>query len=178
MALLAIALPMFLLLTSGMLSTNMHALLSLWSSLWNSIWDFFRTATLRTGPVLTAQQQFAGQVTQLQNSTRNFTSLYKSNAGSYGMNLSKSWSVQITDTNSTSSPVIGRMTVSWVATSNSLTIANGIVNTSISPTYAVTATHKAFMSLSQDAIRKDIFMGLADYSSYTASNSIKYTWVK
>jgi len=179
MTLLAIALPLFLLLTSSMLSTNIHTLLSIWSSIWDSIWGMlFRTATLRTGPVLTVQQQFANQLALLQNNTQNYTTLYKANAGSYGVNLNASWSVQITDTNSTTSPVIGRMTVTWIATSNSLTLAKGIVNTSISPTYAVSATHKAFMSLSQDAIKKDVLMGLADYSSYAASNSIKYTSIK
>lgn len=152
------------------------------STIWNQLIGY---AGLHLSPPVPAQQQFQNQLSSMQSRTGNFTNIYVSDAQQYasefakqGLNLNQSWSVQITDRNSTTSPVIGNLTVTWLGPSRSLSIVNGIRSYNVSPTYAVTLTHKAFMALSGDVVKSDIFSGIADYLTYNASRSISYRFVK
>jgi hypothetical protein len=140
------------------------------TSIWNGVANFF---SLQSGPTLSAQAQFAQRLSLLQNNTQNLVSFYLSNAQTYNLSVNKSWSVQITDKNSTSSPAIGELTITWLAGRKSLMIQNGIVNTKVSPTYAVTITNKAFVVLSQDVATRNLILGLLDYNMYKSAISYK-----
>jgi hypothetical protein len=169
-------------------SISVNYLMAWWSSYVSSFWNslFHQFGSLVTNsPAITAQQEFTSQLASVQNKTRLFSNFYVTNAESYArqfvksrLNLNESWSIQITDRNSTTSPIIGNMTVSWRGTSRNLTITKGIADNNISPTYYVTATHKAFMALSKDAVNLDFFSAFADYMSYNSSGSLKYGRVR
>ena len=91
--------------------------------------------------------------------------------------MSQSWAVQVTDANATSTP-IGQLTISWNGQTKSFSIINGIVNTGISPTYAVTIPHSEFMSFSQAIVTEDTAAAVGYYYAYYASGNLKYTLVR
>jgi hypothetical protein len=186
---LSIALPaVFIAFIVASSSISVNYLLAWWSSyvsnFWNSLFHQFGSLVTNS-PAITAQQEFANQLANVQNKTRLFSNFYVTNAESYArqfvksrLSLNESWSIQITDRNSTTSPIIGNMTVSWKGTSRNLTITKGIVDSDVSPIYYVTATHKAFMALSKDAVNLDFFSAFGDYLSYNTSGSLKYGRVR
>jgi hypothetical protein len=178
-----LAFPFFMLLiAASAISSN---LFMWWSGYFSDFWSGLFHQLISSavpGSQMTAQQEFAGRLSSLQNKTGVFSSFYLSNAAQYAkqfgkvahFDLNQSWSLQITDRNTTTSPIIGNLTVTWMGTSRTLTINRGIINSGVSPTYYITANHKAFMALSKDAINFDAFSGFADYLSYNASGAIRY----
>jgi len=126
---------------------------------------------------LTQQQgQLQNQLGRMQNNNQNLTLFYLTNAQNYNLNVNKSWSVQITDQDSNGS-IVGQLTISWNGQGKNLSIQNGIVNTGISPTYAVTLSHSQFMSLSQDVITRNTAAAFAYYTAYYLTGKLKYTKV-
>jgi hypothetical protein len=123
------------------------------------------------------QSQFASQLSALQNNNQNLTAFYLANAANYNLPVNKSWSVQVTDKSSTN-VTIGQLTISWNGKTKNLSIQNGIVNTGISPTYAVTLPHSEFMSFTQAAITRNTAAALAYYSTYYLSGKLNYTRVR
>lgn len=123
------------------------------------------------------QSQFANQLSALQNNNQNLTAFYLANAPNYNLPVSKSWSVQVTDKNATN-VTIGQLTISWNGNSDNLSILNGIVNTGISPTYAVTLPHSEFMLFSKAAITRNTAAAFAYYSTYYLSGKLTYTRVR
>jgi hypothetical protein len=149
------------------------------SSMISSIWNYFWSSLLRSfapnlGTAASAQQQFANRLSLLQSNSQNFTSVYIADAGHYGISLNQSWSVQVTDKNSTDSATIGEFTILFRSQSREIMIQNGMLNAGLSPKFAVTITHKAFMSISQDLVNKDYPAAFVDSSSGIASGNIKY----
>jgi hypothetical protein len=126
-----------------------------------------------------AQQrsQFSSQLSAMHNTGQNLTLFYLANAPNYRLPLNQSWSIQVTDSNSTGSGPIGQFTISWSGQSKSLYIQDGIVNTGMSPTYAVTLSHSQFMQFSQAAIARDTATAVGYYTAYFISGSLKYTRV-
>ena len=126
-----------------------------------------------------AQQrsQFANQLHSMQDNNQDIALFYLNNAPNYQLPVNQSWSVQITDQNPTNSTPIGQLTISWNGQSKSLSVQEGIVNTGISPTYAVTLPHSEFMSFSQAVITKNVAAALAYYSAYYLSGKLNYTRV-
>ena len=122
------------------------------------------------------QSQFASQLSTLQNNNQNLTSFYLTNAPNYNLPVNKSWSVQVTDKNATN-VTIGQLTISWNGNSKNLSIQDGIANTGISPTYAVTLPHSEFMLFSHAAITRNTAAALAYYSTYYLSGKLTYTKV-
>jgi hypothetical protein len=118
-----------------------------------------------TNSATPAQQrsQFAGQLSAIQNGKQDFTAFYLANAPTYQLPVSQSWAVQVTDTNYTGSGPIGQLTISWNGQTRSFSVQNGIVNTGISPTYAVTIPHSEFMSFSQAIIDRDTAAAVGYY---------------
>jgi hypothetical protein len=158
-----------------------------WSGYFSNFWSGLFHQLISSavpGSQPTVQQEFANRLSSLQNKTGVFSSFYLSNAEQYAkqfgkvshFNLNQSLSIQITDRNTTTSPVIGNLTVTWIGTSRTLTITRGIVSSGVSPTYYVTANHKAFMALSNDAINFDALSGFADYLSFNSTGAIRYGW--
>jgi hypothetical protein len=136
---------------------------------------------LMTPPVLTPAQQhsqFESQLGAMQNNNQNLTAFYLANAPSYGFPVNKSWSVQVTDEAPGNNTAIGQITVTWNGQSETLSIQDGIVNTSISPTYAVTLTPSEFLSFTQTVITRNTAAALADYSTYYLSGKLKYTQIR
>ena len=127
-----------------------------------------------------AQQhsQFADQLSRMQSNNQNLTLFYLAAAPNYNLPVNKSWSVQVTDRNPSNNTPIGQLTMSWDGQSRSLSMLNGIVNTGISPTYAVTLSHPEFMSFSQAVITRNTGAALADYSTYFLSGKLNYTQVQ
>ena len=105
-----------------------------------------------------AQQrsQFANQLSRMQNNNQSIALFYLDNAPNYRLPVNQSWSVQVTDQNPTNSTPIGQLTISWDGQGKGLLVQNGIVDTGISPTYAVTLTPYEFMSFSQAIITKNV----------------------
>jgi hypothetical protein len=148
---------------------------SLISNVWNYFWSsLFRLFASNFGPATTVQQQFADRVSLLQSNSQNFTSIYIADVGHYGISLNQSWSVQVTDKNSTNSTAIGEFTVFFQSQSRKIIIQNGMLTAGPSPKFAVTITHKAFMSISQDLVNKDYPIAFVDATSNIASGNIKY----
>ncbi|HIH50221.1 MAG: hypothetical protein ABSE71_03110 [Candidatus Micrarchaeaceae archaeon] len=123
------------------------------------------------------QSQFASQLSALQNNNQNLTAFYLANAPNYNLPVSKSWSVQVTDVNS-ANVTIGQLTISWNGANDNLSILNGIVNTGISPTYAVTLPHSEFMLFARAAVTRNTAAALAYYSAYYLSGKLTYTRVR
>jgi predicted PurR-regulated permease PerM len=123
------------------------------------------------------QSQFAGQLSMLQNNNQNLSAFYLANAPNYNIPVNKSWSVQITDKGA-QNVTIGQLTISWYGKTKNLSILNGIVNTGISPTYAVTLPHSEFMSFTQAAITRNTAEALADYSAYYLTGKLNYTRIR
>ena len=173
----AIALPLALLSAAF----GMHQLLFSWL---DAVYNLFNgiisaiSGLLGHANAASAQQQFAQRLGLLQNNTANITTFYLSNAGKYKIPTNVSWAVLVTDQNSTNSSVIGRLTVVWNASSDTLHFYNGTFNTSISPEFAVRLTHSEFMSFSQAAATRDIYAALADYAEYWLGGQIKYTTIR
>jgi predicted PurR-regulated permease PerM len=137
-------------------------------------------AYILMNPVLTPQQeqaQFAGQLSTLQSSNLNLTQLYAADAPNYQQPLNRSWSIQVTDYDQANNVTIGQVTFSWSGQSKQLTIQNGIVNTGISPTYAVTLTPNEFEQFTQAVITRNTAAALAYYSEYYLTGSLHYTRV-
>ncbi len=137
-------------------------------------------AYMLMNPVLTPQQeqaQFAGQLSILQSSNLNLTQLYLADAPNYQQPLNRSWSIQITDFDQVNNVTIGQFTFSWSGQSKQLTIQNGIVNTGISPTYAVTLTPNEFEQFTQAVITRNTAAALAYYSEYYLTGRLQYTRV-
>ncbi len=121
--------------------------------------------------------QFTNQLATMQNSNQNLGLFYLDNAPNYHFPVNQSWSVQVTDEIPGNSTPIGQLTVSWNGQSKSLSVQQGIVNTGISPTYAVTLTPSEFFKFSQAAINKNIAAALAYYSEYYLTGKLNYTRV-
>ncbi|MGA3021112.1 MAG: hypothetical protein ABSD68_04150 [Candidatus Micrarchaeales archaeon] len=148
---------------------------SIISNIWNYFWsNLFKSFASNFGTTETVQQQFAHRLSLLQSNSQNFTSLYLANAGHYRISLNQSWSIQVTDKNSTNSTTIGEFTLFFQSQSREITIQNGVLNSAPSPRFAVTITHKAFMSISQDVVNKDYPAAFVDSTSNIASGNIKY----
>jgi uncharacterized protein HemX len=121
--------------------------------------------------------QFNNQLTTMQASNQSLGQFYLNNAPNYQFPVNQSWSVQVTDESPGNSTPIGQLTVSWDGQSKNLSVQQGIVNTGITPTYAVTLTPSEFLKFSQAAITKDIPAALAYYSEYYLTGEIEYTRV-
>ncbi len=176
-ALFGVALPIAILLTV----VGAHGVVLAWTDFFTNIWNSIVntiTKLFNPGPTLSVQLQFAKQLSLLENNTQNITSFYLSNAKSYKVPTNQSWALEVTDQNTTNSTLIGQLTVVWYAPTQNLTFTNGIVNTSVSPLYAVTLTHTEFMSFSQTVAKRDIIGALADYSAYWLPGKITYTRVR
>ncbi len=131
-------------------------------------------------PTLTLAQQrsqFSSQLSTMQSNNQNLSAFYVATAPTYQLPVNQSWSVQVTDQNPTNGTTVGQLTMSWSGQTHSLSIQNGIVNTGISPTYAVTLSHSDFMSLSQTIITRNTGAAVADYAYYYLSGKLKYTRV-
>jgi hypothetical protein len=113
----------------------------------------------------------------LQNNNQNLTLFYLANAANYNLNVNKSWSIQVTDKNY-ANVTIGQLTISWNGQYKNLSIENGIVNTDISPTYAVTLPHSEFMSFSNAAIARNTAAAFADYTTYYLTGKLNYVRIK
>ena len=113
---------------------------------------------LMNPPALTPAQQhtqFQNQLGAMQTNNQNLTAFYLNNAPTYGFPVNKSWAVQITDEAPGNSTPIGQLTVSWNGQVDSLSIQSGIVNTGISPTYAVTLTPTRVLSVLRGGCNKE-----------------------
>lgn len=131
-------------------------------------------------PVLSPTQeqaQFSGQLAALQGSSQNITSFYVSAAPNYHLPLNQSWSMQVTDYDAAHNITVGQFTFSWNGLSEALQVQDGIVDTGISPTYAVTLTPSEFEQFSQAVITRNTAAALAYYSEYYLSGSLKYARV-
>lgn len=131
-------------------------------------------------PVLSPAQeqaQFSGQLAALQNSNQNLTLFYLSDAPNYQLPLNQSWSMQVTDYDSAHNLTIGQFTFSWSGQGKTFYVQNGIVDTGISPTYAVTLTPDEFEQFSQAVITRNTAAALAYYSEYYLTGSLKHTRV-
>jgi|GEM_PF-1450236 hypothetical protein len=138
-------------------------------------------AYLWMNPIVTAAEQqsyFTNQLAALQNGNQNLTAYYLANAGNYNIPLSQSWAVEVTDQNPTSGVIVGQLTITWNGQSQSLSIQDGIVDTGITPTYAVTLTPSEFESFSQTAVSRNTAAGFADYVAYYLTGQLKYTQVR
>lgn len=144
---------------------------NIWSNIWNSIASILHIQTP------TVQQQFSGRLAQLEGNASSFTQFYLSNIGKYNVSADENWTVQITDQNSTSSPVIGTLTISWNASSRSISIMPGITNATFSPAFAVRVNHGSFMSLSNDVIHQNAFGAATDFATATATHGIEYSQI-
>lgn len=178
-AFFAAALP--LLLLSALAS---HAIALAWtdffSNLWNSIVNAFDG--LFHIQTLSAQQQFQNRLGELQANESGLTSFYLANVGRYAKQYNVSvtnvsWSVQVTDVNSTTSPVIGQLTVTWNNTSKSMHVYSGIVNATGFLAFAVNMTHGTFLSLSNDALNENIDGAVYDAGVAEATHGISYRQV-
>ncbi len=132
------------------------------------------------GPVLTPAQQltqFQNQLGAMQANNQNLTTYYLDNAPSYGFPINKSWAVEVTDEVPGNNTAIGQLTVSWNAQVDSLSIQNGIVNTGISPTYAVTLTPNEFYQFSEAVVTRNTAAAVGYYSEYYLSGKLPYTQV-
>jgi hypothetical protein len=135
---------------------------------------------LLLNPVLTPAQQaaqFQNQLGALQTNLPSLTQYYINNAPSYGVSLSKSWAVEVTDEAPGSSTPIGQVTVSWNGQVDSLAIQSGIVNTGISPTYAVTLTPNEFYQFSEAVATENTAAAVGYYSTYWLAGKLPYTRV-
>lgn len=132
-------------------------------------------------PTLTPEQQkaqFTTQVSALKNSSQDLSQFYQANAQSYKMPVNQSWSIQATDRDQATGITIGQVTLTWNGTSKSLSIQSGIVDTGISPTYAVTLPTSEFVAFSQAIVTKNTAAAVAYYSEYYLTGKINYTQVK
>ena len=173
---LALALPVFLLLS---LSQARFALAwtdifsSIWNSIWNAISGIFHISTV------SAQQQFANRLTQLQDNETPLAQFYLANVGKYAsqynVSVNTSWSVQVTDVNSSTSPVIGRLTITWNYTAKSLNVHSGIVSAPGVPAFAVNMTHSTFLALSRDVVDQNIDGAIADFGIAEATHSTSFS---
>ena len=173
----AIAMPLFLLVSASAAHgfalqwTNIFS--NIWNSIWNAIAGIFHFTTV------SAQQQFASRLSQLQTNESSLTQFYLANVGKYAkqynVSANTSWSVQVTDVNSSRSPVVGQLTITWNNTAKSLYVYPGIVNATGVPTFAVNMTHGTFMSLSRDVVTQSITGTIADAGIAEATHSISYT---
>jgi hypothetical protein len=137
-------------------------------------------AYLLMNPVLNPSQQsgqFSGQLSTMQGNSENLSLFYLANAPNYNFSLNNSWTIQVTDRNQILGTTIGQMTLSWNGQSKNLSIQNGIVDTGVPPTYAVTLSHSEFMAFSQALITKNTAAALAYYSAYYLTGRLKYTQV-
>lgn len=176
-ALWGVALPVAMLLTV----IGAHGVVLAWTDFFTNIWNSIVstiTKLFNPGPSISVQQQFVNQLALLKNNTQNITAFYLSNAGTYKVPTNQSWALQVTDQNTTNSTLIGQLSVVWYGPTRSLTFASGIVNASVSPTFAVTLTHNEFMAFSQTVAKRDIIGALADYSAYYLTGKVKYTQVR
>ncbi len=125
-----------------------------------------------------AQQsgQFQSQLSSMNGNIRGLSAFYLNNAPLYNINVSKSWTVQVTD-QGTGGATVGQLTASWNGQSHSLSIQNGIINTGYSPTFAVSLSHYDFMSLSEDAITMNTAAAAAFYTGTILTGQLKYTKV-
>ena len=123
------------------------------------------------------RSQFNNQLATLQSDNQSIGLFYLDNAPSYHFPVNQSWSVQVTDEVIGNSTPIGQLTISWNGQSKSLSVQQGIVNTGISPTYALTLTPPEFFSFSQAAITKNVAAALAYYSEYYLTGRLNYTQV-
>jgi hypothetical protein len=113
----------------------------------------------------------------MQNNAQNLTSFYLADAPNYQLPINQSWSIQVTDQNPGNSTVAGQLTASWNAQTRSISIQNGIINTGISPTYALTVSHSEFMSFSQAVITRNVAAALYYYSTYYLTGRLNYVRV-
>ncbi len=158
--------PLVFILSSAFLAHSNYfsfSFFDFFSNIWASILKIF---SVQSAPQPTVQQQFASQLSLLKSNTSSFTAFFLSNAPKYNISVNTSWSIQITDKNSSSSTVIGQLTITWIGKQRNLTIQSGIVNASVAPIYSVTIAHKAFMAFSKDALKRDIIGATLDYASY------------
>lgn len=129
-------------------------------------------------PFLTPAQQrgqFLSQLSAMQSNNQSLAAFYLDNAPNYGLPTNRSWSVQVTDQDPSNSTPVGQLTVTWRAQSQSLSILSGIVNTGISPTYAVTLTPSEFEQFTQAVITRDTAAAVGYYTTYFLSGRLQYT---
>jgi hypothetical protein len=179
----SVALPMALLASVSASHGFALAWTDIFSNIWNSIWNaignviagIFHTQTV------SAQQQFANRLSQLQTNESELTAFYLANVGKYAkqfnVSANMSWSVQVTDVNSSTSPVVGQLTIIWNNTAKSLYVYGGIVNTTFTA-FAVNMTHSTFMSLSKDVLSQNIDGGIADFGIAEATHSISFRQIR
>ncbi len=171
----AVALPM-LLLAPLLIHGLQFAWTDIFSSIWNSIWNAISGILHISTP--NAQQQFASKLEQLQTNESPLTQFYLANAAKYAkqfnVSANTSWSVQVTDVNSSTSPVVGQLTAVWNNTAKSLFIYSGIVNTTGMPIFAVSVTHSTFLALSRDALAQSINGAIADFGIAEATHAISF----
>jgi hypothetical protein len=173
---LAVAAPFMLLASVSSAHAILFSWTSIFSNIWNSIWNSI--ASILHIQTTSAQQQFADRLGELQANETSLARFYLANVGKYAkqynVSVNTSWAVRVTDVNSTTSPVIGRLTAVWNQTSQTLGIYDGIVNTTGIPTFWVNVTHSSFMSLTKDAIDQSVYGAVADIGIAEATHSVSY----
>ena len=176
--LFAVALPMALIVSAYAFHGFALAWTDIFSNIWNSIWNAIAGIFHISAP--NAAQQFASRLSQLQTNESSLTQFYLANvdryAKQYNVSANTSWSAQVTDVNSSTSPVVGRLTVVWNNTNRALYVYNGIESYG-GLTFAVNMTHGTFMSLTRDVLAENINGGIADAGIAYATHSISYRMV-
>lgn len=173
---LAVALPLVLIASVSAFHGFALSWTDIFSSIWNSIWGAISGIFHISSP--NAQQQFNSRLSQLQTNESSLTQFYLANvdkyAKQYNVSANTSWAAQVTDVNSSTSPVVGQLTVVWNNTSRSLYVYSGIVNSSGIMTFAINMTHSTFLSLSRDVLAQNIDGGIADAGIAYATHGISY----
>ncbi|MDE1854833.1 MAG: hypothetical protein KGH57_00725 [Candidatus Micrarchaeota archaeon] len=177
----SIALPVLLIASVSASHGFVLQWTNIFSGIWNSIWNFI--AGIFHIPIISAQQQFANRLGELQTNESALTQFYLANSGKYAkqynVSVNTSWSVQLTDVNSSTSPIVGQLTVTWNNTNKSLYVYEGVVNATAGvPTFAVNMTHGTFLSLSNDALHQSIDGAIADFGIAEATHSISYARIR
>ena len=177
----SIALPVLLIASVSASHWFVLQWTNIFSSVWNNIWDFI--AGIFHIQTVSAQQQFANRLGELQTNESPLTQFYLANTGKYAkqynVSANTSWSVQVTDVNSSASPIVGQLTVTWNNTGKSLYVYGGIVNATAGvPTFAVNMTHGTFLSLSNDVLHQSIDGAIADVGIAEATHGISYARIR
>ena len=174
----AMALPIAMIATAFAPHGFALAWTDIFSNIWNSIWSAISAMFHLSAP--NASQQFASRLSQLQTNESELTQFYLSNvakyAKQYNVTANVSWSVQVTDVNSSTSPIVGQLTITWNNTAKGLYVYDGIVNSTFA-TYAVNMTHSTFLALSRDAVGQSISGAIADFGIAEATHGISYRHV-
>ncbi|MCL5238948.1 MAG: hypothetical protein M1286_00525 [Candidatus Marsarchaeota archaeon] len=156
-----------------------HGFLLSWtdffSNILSSIMNFFSSLLGGASTNLSPQQQFNNQLTLLQNNEQNITNFFLTHASTYNVPTNYSFAVQVTDKNTTSNQTIGQLTAEWDASAKMFKVYDGIVNSGISPTFAVTLPSSEFVSFSEAIGTQNIVSAATDYAEYWITGKINYT---